>query len=56
LEIYNQNQLLKERKTKLKGKSIKVKTNGWKAGIYIVRVKYNGQFLHGKLMVDKYKP
>jgi len=56
LEVYSQAYVLKERKTKLRGKSTIIKTTGWKAGIYIVRVKYKDKFLHGKLMVKKYKP
>lgn len=51
LEIYDQNQSLKEKKTKLKGKEVKIKTAGWKEGIYIVRVKYKNEILTTQLAV-----
>ncbi|MEZ5104539.1 MAG: T9SS type A sorting domain-containing protein [Draconibacterium sp.] len=51
MEIYNQSQLLKEKKTKLKGKSIKIQTQSWKEGVYFVRVKYKNEVMGGKLVV-----
>jgi len=53
LEIYTQSQLLKEKKTNLKGNSTKLQTAGWKEGIYIVRVNFNNKILTGKLVVKK---
>lgn len=53
LEVYTQNQLLKEKKTSLKGNSTKIQTQDWTEGIYIVRVKYKDEVLDGKLVVKK---
>ena len=53
MEIYNESQLLKEKKTSLRGKNTKIQTAGWKEGIYLVRVKYKDQILTGKLVVKK---
>lgn len=53
LEIYTQSQLLKEKKTNLKGNSTMLQTAGWKEGIYIVRVNFNNKILTGKLVVKK---
>src|SRR5690606_34326832 len=53
LEVYTQGQLLKEKKTNLKGNSTKIQTAGWKEGVYIVRVHYKGELLTGKLVVKK---
>ena len=53
LEIYDNVQNLKEKKTKLKGNSAKLQTAGWKEGIYIVRVKYKDEILTCKLIVKK---
>ncbi|NQU88471.1 MAG: thiol protease/hemagglutinin PrtT [Mariniphaga sp.] len=53
LEVYNSSQLLKEKRTKLKGKETKIQTVGWKEGIYIVRIKYKDEILQGKLVVKK---
>ncbi len=53
LEIYSPNQILKEKKTKLKGKSTTIQTQSWKEGVYVVRVKYKGEILIGKLVVKK---
>jgi len=52
VEIFDQMQVLKEQKIKLKGKELKIQTTGWKAGIYIVRVKYKDEYLQGKLVVN----
>jgi hypothetical protein len=51
LEIYDNVQNLKEKKTKLKGNSTKLQTSGWKEGVYVVRIKYKDQVLTGKLVV-----
>jgi hypothetical protein len=53
MEIYSQSQLLKEKKTKLKGNSTVINTSGWQDGVYIVRVKYEGAVLTGKLIVKQ---
>ncbi len=51
LEIYDQNQMLKEKKIKLKGKACKIKTAGWKSGVYFVRASYGKETIFGKLQV-----
>ncbi len=51
LEIYNNTQILKDKKTKIRGNQYKLKTSGWKEGIYFVRVKYKDEILQGKLVV-----
>ncbi len=48
LEVYAPGQLLKEKKTKLKGSSTILNTYGWQEGVYIVRVKYRDEVLQGK--------
>jgi hypothetical protein len=53
LEVYDQVQSLKEKKTKLRGKSTKIQTNGWKEGVYVVRAKYKDKILTGKLVVKQ---
>jgi len=53
MAIYDQSQLLKEKKTSLRGKSTKIQTAGWKEGVYMVRVKYKDEILTGKLVVKK---
>jgi beta-glucanase (GH16 family) len=51
LEIYTQSQLLKNRKTKLKGQSTNITIAGWQEGVYVVRVKYGNIILQEKLLV-----
>ncbi len=51
LEIYNPSQQLKYKKSKLKGKETRLNTSNWKEGVYVVRAKYNGEVLTGKLVV-----
>ena len=53
LEIYNNSQMLKEKKTKMKGKEYKFNTSDWEEGVYMVRVKYKDKILTGKLVVKK---
>ncbi|MGC9354454.1 MAG: T9SS type A sorting domain-containing protein [Mariniphaga sp.] len=53
LEVYSPAQLLKEKKTNLRGKSAKIQTSGWTEGIYMVRVKYKDEALQGKLVVKR---
>ena len=53
MEVFSEMQALKTKKTKLKGKSTKLNTNGWKEGIYIVRVKYKNDIFQEKLIVKK---
>ncbi len=53
LEIYNNNQTLKEKKTKLKGNEYHLNTSGWKDGVYMVRVNYKNEILTGKLVVKR---
>ena len=51
LEVYSETQLLKTRKTGLRGQSAKIQTAGWQEGVYLVRVNYKGEILTGKLLV-----
>jgi len=53
LEVYSPGQLLKEKKTNMRGKSAKIQTSGWTEGIYMVRVKYKDEALQGKLVVKR---
>ena len=53
MEVYSETQLLKEKRTKLKGKNTTIQTDGWQDGVYMVRVKYKEELLTGKLMVKK---
>jgi hypothetical protein len=52
LEIYN-NQILKEKKTSLKGDKYQLNISSWKDGVYMVRVKYKDEILTGKLIVKR---
>lgn len=51
LEVYDQNQMLKEKKTKIKGKYTNLKTSKWKDGIYYLRAHYNDEWISEKLVV-----
>lgn len=51
LEVYDQQQGLKEKKTKIKGKQANINTSGWKEGIYIVRTIIDGNVISDKLVV-----
>ncbi len=51
MEIYTNAQTLKTKKTNLKGNSTSINTSGWKEGVYMVRINYNGEMLTGKLVV-----
>jgi hypothetical protein len=51
LEVYDQSQTLKAKKTKLKGKETDLNTSNWKEGVYVVRAKYKGEVLTEKLVV-----
>jgi|GEM_PF-5354324 len=51
VEVYDQGQSLKAKKTKLKGKETDLNTSNWKEGVYVVRVKYKGEVLTEKLVV-----
>jgi len=53
LEVFDQTHMLKEKNTKLKGKTYKLNTSGWKEGIYSIRVKYKDEVLDGRLLVRK---
>ena len=53
MEVYDNLQNQKFKAVKLKGKSTTIQTNGWKEGVYIVRVKYKDEILTGKLIVKK---
>ena len=51
MEIYTESQMLKEKKSYLRGNSQKINTQGWKEGVYIVRAYYKGELITGKLVV-----
>jgi len=53
MEVYSPTHSLKTKRYKLKGKSTKIQTHGWKEGVYVVRVKYKDEILTGKLVVKK---
>ncbi len=53
LEIYNQSQLLKEKKIKLKGNSTVINTSGWQEGVYTVQVKFDDEVLTDKLLIKR---
>jgi hypothetical protein len=53
LEVYSELQQLKAKQTNLRGQSAKIQTAGWKEGVYLVRVNYNGEILTGKLVVKR---
>ncbi len=53
LEVYDNVQNLKEKKTKLKGKSTTINTQSWKEGVYLIRAVYKDEILTGKLVVKK---
>ncbi len=51
MEVYSDFQSLKKKDSKLLGKYQKLQTNGWKEGVYVVRVKYKDIILQEKLLV-----
>jgi hypothetical protein len=53
LEVFDQNQILKERKSNLKHTQYNIQTSGWKVGIYFVRVNLKGMIKTGVLVVTK---
>jgi hypothetical protein len=53
LEVYSESQILKTKQTSLRGRNTRIQTNGWKDGVYIVRVNYKGEVLTGKLVVKR---
>ena len=53
LEVYDQSRVLKSKKANLKGKKYILNTSGWKNGVYIIRVNYNGEWITGKLAVER---
>ena len=53
LEVYTQTQVLKAKKSRLKGSSTVINTSGWQEGVYVVRVMYNNEVITGKLIVKR---
>lgn len=53
LEVYDQKQLIKVKKSGLKEKTIKLETSQWKDGVYIVRAIIGDRILSGKLIVKQ---
>ena len=53
LEVYDQAQQLKVKKTKIRGKSTTINTSGWKEGVYILHANYKGQIVTEKLVVKR---
>ena len=51
LEVYSSMQSLKTKTPKLKDKSYKLNTQGWKDGVYIVRAKIGDKIITEKLVV-----
>ncbi len=51
LQVFDQFQAVKEKKTKLKGKDAKINTSTWKDGVYIVNAIIDGQKVSEKLVV-----
>ncbi len=51
LEVYNQNQLLKEKKTKIIGNITKLNTSTWKDGTYYLRAHPGDNWISEKLVV-----
>lgn len=51
LQVFDQFQGLKEKKTKIKGKQAKIDTSNWKEGVYIVRALIDGELISEKLAV-----
>ncbi|WP_423127135.1 hypothetical protein [Gaoshiqia sp. Z1-71] len=47
-DVYDQGQLLKVKKTKLRGRDYRLNTSGREEGVYIVRISYNSELLTGK--------
>jgi len=43
--------MLKEKRSRIKDNKTIIYTSGWQEGIYMVRVKYDGRLLSGKLVV-----
>lgn len=51
LEVYDQMQIMKEKKTAIRGKQTKIDITNWKDGVYIVRAKIGEEIISGKLLV-----
>lgn len=51
MEVFDQSQLLKIKKTKLKARTTTLNTSGWKDGVYIVRAKIGDEVITEKLIV-----
>ncbi len=53
LEVYNNFQMLIEKKTQLKCIEYKLNTSGWKDGVYTIRVNFKNEILTGKLVMKR---
>jgi hypothetical protein len=53
IEIYDSNQIMKEKKLKIKEKEYKLNTADWKEGVYFARVKLKDKIISGQLVVNK---
>jgi hypothetical protein len=51
LQAYDQMQGVKEKKTKIKGKQVKINTTNWKEGTYIISAIIDGEMVSEKLLV-----
>lgn len=51
LEVFDQQQGLKEKRIKIKGKQTNINTSNWKDGIYLVRIKIGDEIISEKLVV-----
>jgi hypothetical protein len=55
LEVLTFSNEVKEKRGKLKGRSVTLDTSNWDVGIYIIRVNYRGQVLTGKMIKETSK-
>ncbi|MGF1587163.1 MAG: trypsin-like peptidase domain-containing protein [Bacteroidales bacterium] len=51
LEVYNSQQMLVKKMTRIRSNEYTLQTTGWRAGTYIVRVIYGNEILNGKLLI-----
>ena len=54
LEVYNSQQMLMSKATRIRGNQYRLQTTGWRTGTYIVRVIYGNAVLNEKLIIVGY--
>ena len=52
IDVFDQNQILKFSRDKVKGNKCKINVQGWKKGIYYVRVIVEDEIISGRLSVE----